>query len=105
MANTKKPATTDSGQHKRTTVSGSPQAFDIIPRHQVKPSANSRPVITSSQPEQQDNTLKTAPLTSGSAGTSKAAGSQLKHKPLNLSPSKGAEPATGPDAVTETPKG
>ena len=95
MAVNKKPA---SSPHKK--AGSGPQAFDIIPRHQVKPSTTSRPVITTTQPEQLDNTLKTAPLT---AMTSKSADSQLKHKPLNLTPSDDAEPATGPEPVK--PKG
>src|ERR1051326_7706088 len=50
-------------KHKaiRRAVQPSPlQAFDIIPRHQVRPSTTSRPVIPSSQPEVADNTMTNA---------------------------------------------
>jgi hypothetical protein len=104
MAATKKSA---AGQHKKSPPTGSvgsisnsgAQVFDIIPRNQVKPSASSRPIITTTQPEQADNTLKTAPLT-GTSGEAQAAAAQLKHKPLNLKLS-----APGNDEDPEDEKG
>lgn len=57
---TKKP--TAISKHKtatarKTVKPAQPQAFDIIPKSKVRPSATSRPVITSSTPAVADNTL------------------------------------------------
>jgi hypothetical protein len=62
-------------------VNGS-QAFDIIPRAQVRPTVTSRPVLTPTQPEQTDNTLQTA---------SQAASSQLTHQKLTFNTSSAPE--------------
>ncbi len=52
-------------KHKHTAtrrvVQPAPQAFDIIPRSQVRPSATSRPVIPSKASEVADTTLATPP--------------------------------------------
>lgn len=101
MTASKKP--TSISRHKTGTTrqvaaakaSTSPQAFDIIPRSQVKPSTTSRPVITSSQPEVADNTL-TQP--------NPAPQLQLQHKRVELKPSPEATAAkdeTAPAAMTE----
>ena len=44
-----------------TAKTASPQAFDIIPRSRVLPSANARPIIPSNQTPQADNTLTAQP--------------------------------------------
>ncbi len=62
MTTKKQPAVS---KHKHTTtrriVQPAPQAFDIIPRSQVRPSTTSRPVIPSNTPEVADTTLTTPP--------------------------------------------
>jgi hypothetical protein len=77
---TKKPSSIS--KHKvattRKPAPKSPQVFDIIPRSQVRPQANSRPIIRSNQPAVADNTLTAPP----SAPTL-----QLKHKPVSVVPS------------------
>jgi len=73
MAASKKPAST------RRAAASKPQAFDIIPRSQVKPSASARPVITATSPEQPDNTLL-------QPATLAIDASQLSHQPLKLKP-------------------
>jgi hypothetical protein len=45
---------------RRAVQTPAPQAFDIIPRNQVRPSTTSRPVIPSNQPEVADNTMTTS---------------------------------------------
>ena len=65
----------------RRPAVNSPQAFDIIPRSQVKPSTNARPVITPNRPLQPDNTLVTVNTTAIDGATP-----QLSHRPLKLTP-------------------
>ena len=60
------------------------QAFDIIPRSKVRPSTNSRPVITDNQPLVADTTLK-AP--------SSAPVLDVKHSGIDLEPPKTAASA------------
>lgn len=88
MAAPKKPTST------RRTTANKPQAFDIIPRSQVKPSASGRPVITATSPEQTDNTLL-------QSSASAVETSQLSHQPLKLQPT--GDVTTKDTAVSASP--
>jgi hypothetical protein len=66
-------------------ASSGPQAFDIIPRSQVRPQATSKPVITANQPEVADDTIK-QPSTAPALNLS-------KHKVIGIKPSDGLEAA------------
>lgn len=87
---TKKPAPIS--KHKHTTtrriVQAAPQAFDIIPRSQVRPSTTSRPVIPSNTPEVADTTLAPAPTVKLSHQTLLAtkADNLIPDEPVSSSP-------------------
>ncbi len=53
------PANKQITKHKATrrAVQSAPTAFDIIPRSQVRPSSNARPIIPSNKPEVVDTTM------------------------------------------------